>query len=430
MRISRLHIENFRSIQGPLDLDVPQIAAIVGANNTGKSNLLAALEKVFNSRWLTVNVFDDAFRRTDNVIECVDPSGQSVSRSRKQQFDILMQSMMDLLHTDEFSRLEKSIKDNALSQLGFDPVQHADKLDFYFAPFTSLDFYRAIKLFIREGEFTIDATQLGGGVQNSLVIAILRAFEERRKHGAIFLIEEPEMYMHPQMQRSLYRTLRDIGTTNQVIYTTHSPHFVTIPEYNEVVLVTKDNDGTKTRTSSLPITAQRKEKLRKELDPERNELFFAKKLVLVEGDTEKLAFPEYAMKLKIDLDREGVTVVEVGGKRNLPEFVNIAKSFGIKTAVCYDEDSSDFNKDDKNAGKEAAFNADLENLKDGATTIWKFSKRFEDELRAALGEKKYQELCQRYPSQSKPIRQRLIANDLESGVPDFVKNILEWSVAN
>ncbi len=51
--------------------------------------------------------------------------------------------------------------------------------------------------------------------KNALVLAILQAFEKHRKKGAILLIEEPEMFLHPQMQRSLYQTLRKIGETNQ-----------------------------------------------------------------------------------------------------------------------------------------------------------------------------------------------------------------------
>jgi hypothetical protein len=68
--------------------------------------------------------------------------------------------------------------------------------------------------------------------------------------------------------------------------------------------------------SSLADFNKRREKFLKELDPERSELFFARRLLLVEGDTEKLSYPAYAAKLKLDLDRAGVTIVEVGGKRN------------------------------------------------------------------------------------------------------------------
>src|SRR5690606_8046977 len=127
----------------------------------------------------------------------------------------------------------------------------------------------------------------GSGMQNALVLAILKTFEERKKQGAILLIEEPEMFLHPQMQRSLYKTLREIAETNQVIYTTHSPHFVSVPNYNEVGLVRRASEGTTVRLSNAPTSLKLQEKLRKELDPERNELFFASRLLLVEGDTEK-----------------------------------------------------------------------------------------------------------------------------------------------
>ena len=92
----------------------------------------------------------------------------------------------------------------------------------------------------------------------------------------------------------------------------------------------------------MACDSKRREKLIKELDPERSELFFSSKLLLVEGDTEKLAMPEYVKRKGIDLDRQGISIVEVGGKRNLIEFAQIASSFGIKTGLIYDEDSSDF----------------------------------------------------------------------------------------
>ena len=303
------------------------------------------------------------------------------------------------------------------------------KLDLFFSPFDSLDFYKALDLQMRDGDFTISATELGEGFQNAIVLSILQAFEERRKKGAILLIEEPEMFLHPQMQRFLYKTLRKIGETNQVIYTTHSPHFVTIPDHREVILVRRDSGGTRIQKSSLELDDKRREKIIKELDPEWNELFFATRLILVEGDTEKLALPEYAKRLKLDLDKSGATIVEVGGKRNLPEMARIAISFGIPTGIVYDTDSEVFkNKKDE----EVAFNAELDALETPNSTVkvWPLKKNYEECLRTEVGEDNYQTLCQKYPSVGKPTRARLIASDEGSKIPDFVRNILSWLVGN
>ena len=115
-----------------------------------------------------------------------------------------------------------------------------------------------------------------------------------------------------------------------------------MPAYEEVRLVQKRENGTAVTASTLPSDERRRNKLIKELDPERNELFFARRVLFVEGDTEKLAIPEYARAAGIDLDRLGVTIVEVGGKQGLPEFVSIALSFGLEVGLIYDSDSESF----------------------------------------------------------------------------------------
>lgn len=58
MKISKIHIENFRSIRH-LDFELPQISCLVGPNNAGKSNILLAIQKVLGRDWVTVNSFDE-----------------------------------------------------------------------------------------------------------------------------------------------------------------------------------------------------------------------------------------------------------------------------------------------------------------------------------------------------------------------------------
>lgn len=368
---------------------------------------------------------DRNFRDPNNTVSVPDRSGGSLEIPRMERFQAFMGAALKLLHTPSFDELEATIKERALRLLGLDAG--SDALDFFFAPFDTMTFYRTLELHVREAGFEISASELGEGMQNALVLAILQAYEQRRKKGAILLIEEPEMFLHPQVQRSVYKTLRRIGESNQVIYTTHSPHFVALPDYRDVQLVRRRATGTEAQKSELPITDVRRDKLVKELDPERNELFFASRLLLVEGDTEKLALPEYAKTMSFDLDGAGATIVEVGGKRNLMEFATIAISFGIPTGVVYDEDSSDFR--DQRAD-EAALNSELDALatSDHSVRVWRLVKNYEDHLRKCIGEKEYQARCQKYPSMGKPTRARRIAQEPHSPIPPPFKDVLRWLV--
>jgi putative ATP-dependent endonuclease of the OLD family len=187
-----------------------------------------------------------------------DREGNEKDVPRVERFQQLMKMAMNLLRTEEFNKLEASIKRNALEQLGLDA--HADAIDLFFTPIGTMDFYKSLDIIIKDHDFSISANEVGEGFQNAIVLAVLRAFEETRRSGAIVLIEEPEMFLHPQMQRSLYKTLRKIGETNQVIYTTHSPHFVSVPDYRNVLLVRRNEEGTYVVQSSLASDNKRREK--------------------------------------------------------------------------------------------------------------------------------------------------------------------------
>lgn len=349
--------------------------------------------------------------------------GEKVMRPAHDVFMERLGAALDVLRIKEFTELENILRQHSLENLGYDPVKDADRFKFRFDLFDSWDFFRAIRLVFSEAGTVIDATAMGHGAQNALIVAIFQAYERLRKKGALILIEEPELYLHPHRRRFFYSTLRRVSEKNQIIYTTHSSHFVAIPEYEEVHIVYRnDNDTTDVRTSNLKPTAQLREKMRKELDPERNELFFAKHVILVEGDTEKLALPEYARRLNVNLDRLDVSIVEVGGKRSLKIFAEIIQSFGIPVTLVFDTDSSDFQKDEKE--KEEEYNKELRGLKSASLRVVELNPKYEGRLRTEIGEKLYLELSSKHGGPSKPIKARLMAADTIAPVPQLAKDIL------
>lgn len=402
----------------PQDIQENLPVIFIGSNRNLKYQLPGSKNSILE---ILLKDIDADFKNPENTITVTNKDGEKIEVSRLERFNQCIKYAIESLRTEDFNKLESAIRNNALTQLGFDPTN--EDLNIYFNPLTSKDFYNSLQIYVNEGGFEINATELGSGFQNALVIAILRAFEERKKSGALFLIEEPEMFLHPQMQRTLYKTIREIGKTNQIIYTTHSPHFVTIPEFDEVLLISKKQTGTTKKQSSLKKSAVLEEKLRKEFDPERNELFFAKRVLLVEGDTEKLALPEYAKKEGLNFDSFGGTIVEVGGKRNLDIFAKILSSFEIPFGILYDTDSDEF--EDKR-DEEKIFNSQIEKYKESGAEIWGLNKNYEDVLKNSVGEQNYQKLCQKFPKTSKAVKARLIANEADHLTPELLKPAIYW----
>lgn len=417
--------EIINDIPGELKAQIPLI--YIGTNRSLKGQLPGARNSLLGQLLAGV---DEELRAGAERVVVRDHEGNPIEDTRLNHFNALIGRAMDALRTDGFKSLEKTIKKHVLEHLGMDASSDADKLDFHFQPFDTMEFFKMLDLRVKEeGGFTISATELGEGLQNAMVLAILRAFESTQKKGAILLIEEPEMFLHPQMQRSLYKTLRKIGENNQVIYATHSPHFVSIPEFDEVLLVRKGANGTEVTPSDLSLTPALREKFRKELDPERNEFFFARRVLFVEGDTEKLALPEFAAKRDLDLDKVGVTIVEVGGKRSLKAMAEVAISFGIPTGILFDRDSGEFGSKRE---EEEAYNQELMALapEGSAHAVWMMDLDYEAVVKATVGEVLYNDLCGKYSTPSKPIKGRLIAADRDTPVPPLIDQVLAWATAS
>ncbi|MEJ5305729.1 MAG: AAA family ATPase [Ignavibacteria bacterium] len=219
-------------------------------------------------------------------------------------------------------------------------------------------FYKTLQIHVREDfpEKDFDAEEVGAGMQNLLLISIFQTYAELMGGKVIFGIEEPEIFLYPNAQRNLYKSFQELSENTQIFYTTHSPNFIDAYRAYEIEILQK----TKERgTINLPKddkylteeTAEKEKfKIYTHFNAERNELFFARKVILVEGDADKILWTTICeQRWKINLNEMGVSIIECGGKGGVNYFVGVCNLVGIQDYFAiWDQD----NKEDYNPKKD------------------------------------------------------------------------------
>lgn len=214
-----------------------------------------------------------------------------------------------------------------------------------------------------EGDFLGSLARMGHGLQRSYLLALLQELASSDAPDAptmILACEEPELYQHPPQARHLADVFVKLAQgNNQVLITTHSPHFVSGDGFENVRLVrtpTANNGSqvtgltfdalcTKIRTALGEDTNRRLDgliaKIHQALQPHIAEMFFTRFPVLVEG-LEDASYITTALHLSgrwSEFRRLGCHIIPVNGKDKLIQPLAISKELGIPSFVVFDADS-------------------------------------------------------------------------------------------
>lgn len=208
-----------------------------------------------------------------------------------------------------------------LEQLGYtwNFSTDADQLSFSF-------------LLTKDGEQR--STDMFSSGEREIVHFLLAMFALNVRDGLV-LVDEPELHLHPRWQRIFLGLFRDVSAdrNSQFIVTTHSPVFVTPETIDSVTRIYRIPGKGSSRVALRNVELPEKKNLVRMINSQNNErLFFADKVVLIEGISDRLLVESLLDRVGTKFNSSAaIEVIEVGGKHNLKDYAIVLE--GLLTPV-------------------------------------------------------------------------------------------------
>lgn len=216
------------------------------------------------------------------------------------------------------------------------------KIDINMLESKSEDYYKNIRLSVNDGIET-PLENKGSGLQSLIMIELFKFYCKVFNQSSLLILEEPELFLHPHAKRMLSDILNDFieDNKNQIIITTHSEEFIHNIDIENINVIRKTTNGTKKSRIVKENYGDGKElqKLKIELQHKNAEMFFAEKVILVEGE-EQILIPEIVKNIygKNILNNNDISIIKVGGKTYFGIYRKVLNELKIKNYIIADYD--------------------------------------------------------------------------------------------
>lgn len=181
-----------------------------------------------------------------------------------------------------------------------------------------------------------DILNCGTGYQSMVILSILEAYVQISQSNTqyILLIEEPEVYLHPKLQRKMIDTLIRISEKNQVVFTSHSPITVSKLASGNIRIVEKENGEAKV----VSISPKR---VIDELGIKPDDILYSKGIVFVEGKDDIEVISELIRKIDENMV-DKINIIQAHSCENLKFYANaellINTNFSVPVVILRDAD--------------------------------------------------------------------------------------------
>lgn len=342
MKLTEIKIENWKSIKHT-HLILNNLLILIGANNSGKSVLNSALIFLLNPQSFNTQCVGERslpMRVEGTFIQDMKEVTLSIFRYdcsspfiyRKDGVVITLQEYLDFLGDSNILHIDSDVFHISESLLGF-----MKKL---------MERFPNFKMIEKSQEFMDEF--VSPALFRNLVLENIRAFlkylQENNFYsegGTYLILEHPEMFLVPHEERELYNCLIELSKRGFFIsIETHSSRFVGLRQYSSICMAKKNREHSsffQFRGNLFSGDEVKNFNMNYWINSDRGELFFSKKVILVEGQTDKILLGYLAEE--IGIFRYDYCIVECGSKSIIPQFIKLLNSFRIHYIAVYDRDN-------------------------------------------------------------------------------------------
>ncbi len=402
--LSKLKISHYKGFfdEQEIEFSVPDgskngsgLTVIVGPNNTGKTTIIEALLLSQNTGSKRFKESERHSRNDPNIV-IEDKDGNSKSLTNTDKGSVIQETFVsgtslnlevELIPSRRYWQHQFS-GESDLSSIVTQSIQ-AENIrsigDFALGPVLKhilrnrekkRKFNKYLKLLIPHfTHWTIDTNDSGsdfvkyksGGLYHQAnllgdgIISLFRivAHLTNDNPSATFIIDEPELSLHPSAQKRLSEVISKLAKTKQIIVCTHSPYYVNWLDFLNGGRIVRLNKhlGKKCTVHSLDKTKDYSQFISNNvseyqkpqlLDTVSKEILFSDKILFTEGQEDVGLIRSWLMR-KNKNNVFDIFGYGVGGETNMKLFLEMSKDLGLgKVAAVYDNNSQFFTTDQSN----------------------------------------------------------------------------------
>lgn len=167
-------------------------------------------------------------------------------------------------------------------------------------------------------------SEMGEGMRSIYLLSLLETYTEMQEQlSSILMIEEPELFLHPTLQRVAGEILYRLSRKNQVVFTTHSPNLLANFNSREIRQVVLDKQGRSIVRDNTDISV-----ILDDLGYTATDLMNVNFVFIVEGKQDKSRLPLLLKKYYSEIyDQEGklyrIAVITTNSCTNIKTYANL-----------------------------------------------------------------------------------------------------------